>query len=234
MIRLIREGTAKYPWILAVIVGGIAITFVIGMGWYGYDEVAQPNIVATVGPYEVSKDEYLRAKRRYYRFYRDQLKQEDIKDETLQQLAINGLIMTTSWRMMADEFNLNVTDQELHDVIIKQKEFQKDGNFDPQFYQRLLAANRMSPTEFEAQRQSELLAEKARLIVAESTMLTPTELEEVKELHSRQTLEGAEPDQEMYEQIKMQFVLQKKQRAMQAFQSAIRARGDVTIREELL
>ena len=85
---------------------GIAITFVIGMGWYGYDEVAQPNTVATVGPYKVSKDEYLRAKRRYYRFYRDQLKQKDIKDETLQQLAINGLVATTSWRMMADNFNL--------------------------------------------------------------------------------------------------------------------------------
>ena len=92
----------------------------------------------------------------------------------------------------------------------------------------------MTPSQFEAQRQSELLAEKARLIVAESTMLTPSELEEVKALHSRQTLEGAEPDEQMYEQIKMQFVLQKKQRAMQAFQSALRARGDIVIREELL
>ncbi len=234
MIRLIREGTAKYPWILTVIVFLIAITFVIGMGWYGYDEVAQPNAVATVGDYSVSKEEYLRAKQRYYRFYRDQLKQDDIKDETLQQLAINGLITTTSWRMMADEFNLDVTPQELHDTIVNQKDFQKDGNFDPGFYQRLLTANRMTPSQYEAQRQSELLAEKARLLVAESTMLTPAELEEVQALNKRQTLEGTEPDETMYEQIKMQFVLQKKQRAMQAFQSALRGRGDIVIREELL
>jgi hypothetical protein len=32
----------------------------------------------------------------------------------------------------------------------------------------------------------------------------------------------------------MQFLIQKKQRAMQAFQAALRARGDVTIHQELL
>jgi hypothetical protein len=32
----------------------------------------------------------------------------------------------------------------------------------------------------------------------------------------------------------MQFVLQKKQRAMQAFQASLRARGDITIHQELL
>jgi hypothetical protein len=32
----------------------------------------------------------------------------------------------------------------------------------------------------------------------------------------------------------MQFLMQKKQRAMQAVQTALRARGDVTIHKELL
>ncbi len=233
MIRLIREGSAKYPWILKLVVAAIAVTFTVGMGWYGY-EASQPNAVASIGDYKVTKEEYFRAKKRYYQFYRDQLKQEDIKDETLQQLAVNGLITTKSWQMMADEFNLDVTPQELHDSIVAQKEFQKDGNFNPQHYQRLLKANRMTPAQFEQQQQAQLLAEKARLLVAESTLLTPTELEEVKELNDRQTLDGAEPDPQQFEQIKMQFVLQKKQRAMQAFQSALRGRGDIVIREELL
>ena len=233
MIRLIREGSSKYPWILKAVILTIAITFIVGMGWYGY-EASQPNAVASVGPYTVTKQEYLRAKQRLYRFYRDQLKQEEIKDETLQKLAIDGLITNKSWQMLADELDLSVSPQELHDAIVNQKDFQKDGVFDADYYQRLLVANRMKPNEYEQQRRNELLIEKARLLVSEATALTPTELQEVKDLHARQTLDGAEPDMTMFEQIKMQFVLQKKQRAMQAFQSALRARGDVTIHEEML
>jgi len=230
MIRVIREGS---PWVIKAVILVIAVTFVIGMGWYGY-EASQPNAIASVGPYTVTKQEYLRAKQRLYRIYRDQLKQEDVKDEMLQQLAIDSLVTNRSWQVLADEFGLSVSPQELHDAIVNQKDFQKDGVFDPEYYQRLLAANRMKPNEYEKQRRNELLIEKARLLVSEATALTPAELQEVKDLHARQTLEGAEPDMTMFEQIKMQFVIQKKQRAMQAFQSALRARGDITIHEELL
>jgi peptidyl-prolyl cis-trans isomerase D len=233
MIRIIREGSAKYPWILKGLILGIAVTFVIGMGWYGY-ESSQPNTVATIGPFKVTKDEYLRTKQGYYRFYRDQLKQEEIKEDTIKQLALEGLITTKSWQLLAEEFNLAVAPQELHDAIVTQKDFQKDGAFDTEYYQRLLAANRMTPHQYEQQRRNELLAEKARLLVAEATTLTPAEMKEVKELTARQTLEGAEPDPTVLEQIRMQFLMQKKQRAMQAFQAALRARGDVTIHEELL
>ncbi len=233
MIRLIREGASKYPWILKFLILGIAIAFIGGMGWYGY-EASQPNAVASVGPYIVTKQEYLRAKQRYYRLYRDQLKQEDIKDETLQQLAIDGLVTNKSWLVLANEFGLVVSPQELHDAIVNQTNFQKDGVFDPKYYQRLLAANRMKPKEYEEQRRSDLLIEKARLLVSEATTLTPAELKEVTDLNARQTLDGAEPDLKVFEQIKMQFLLQKKQRAMQAFQASLRARGDVTIHEELL
>jgi hypothetical protein len=230
MIRLIREGS---PWVIKAVILLIAVTFVIGMGWYGY-EASQPNAVASVGPYTIDKQEYLRAKQRYYRFYRDQLKQEDVKDETIQQLALDGLITNKSWRVLADEFKLSVSPQELHDAIVNQKDFQKDGVFDPEYYQRLLAANRTKPHEYEEKRREELLIEKARLLVSEATTLTPAELQEVKDLNARQTLEGTEPDLKVFEQIKMQFLLQKKQRAMQAFQATLRVRSDITIHEELL
>ncbi len=233
MIRLIREGSAKYPWILVGIIAIIALAFIVTMGWDGFGN-SQSNVVAEVGPYKVTKQEYLQAKQRFYRIYRDQLKQEDVKDETLQQLAIDNLVTNKSWQVLADEFGLVVSPKELHDAIVNQKDFQKDGVFDPEYYQRLLAANRRKPHDYEQQRRNELRMEKARLLVSEATALTPTELQEVKDLHARQSLDGAEPDMAMFEQIKMQFVLQKKQRAMQAFQAALRARGDVTIHQELL
>ena len=233
MIRIIREGSAKYPWILIGIIFVIALAFIATMGWDGFGN-SQSNVVASVGQYDVTKQEYLRAKQRYSRLYRDQLKQEDVKDETLQQLAIDGLITNKAWLVLADKFQLVVSAQELHDAIVNQTNFQKDGAFDPKYYQRLLAANRMKPKEYEEQRRSDLLIEKARLLVSEATTLTPAELQEVTDLNARQTLDGAEPDPKVFEQIKMQFLLQKKQRAMQAFQVSLRTSGDIIIHEELL
>ncbi len=232
MLRTMREGSEKHPWILWAILISIGITFVIVGAWDF--QGSTPNTVAEVGPYKVTLEEYRQAKRRYSKFYRDQLQQEDVKDETIQQLAIDSLVTNKSWQILADEFGLAVSPQELHDDIVNQKDFQKDGAFDPTFYQRLLAANRMKPHDYEQRRRNELLIEKARLIASDATALTPGELQEVKDLNARQTLEGTEPDMKMFEQIKMQFLLQKKQRAMQAFQAALRARGDVTIHQELL
>lgn len=232
MLRTMREGSQRHPWILWLILITIGITFVI-VGAWDY-QGSGPNTVAEVGPYKVTKQEYLRAKQRYARFYRDQLKQDDVKDETIQQLALDSLVTNKSWRVLADQFGLAVSPQELADSIVKLDDFKKDGVFDPQYYQRLLAANRMKPNEYETQRRNELLIEKARLLVSEATTLSPAEIQEVKDLNARQTLEGAEPDLNALEQTKMQFLLQKKQRAMQAFQASLRAGGEVTIHEELL
>lgn len=232
MLRTMREGSQRHPWILWLILITIGITFVI-VGAWDY-QGSGPNTVAEVGPYKVTKQEYLRAKQRYARFYRDQLKQDDVKDETIQQLALDSLVTNKSWRVLADQFGLAVSPQELTDSIVKLDDFKKDGVFDPQYYQRLLAANRMKPNEYETQRRNELLIEKARLLVSEATTLSPAEIQEVKDLNARQTLEGAEPDLNALEQTKMQFLLQKKQRAMQAFQASLRAGGEVTIHEELL
>ena len=34
MIKLMREGAHKYPWVLKSIMGILAIAFVVGMGWW--------------------------------------------------------------------------------------------------------------------------------------------------------------------------------------------------------
>ena len=135
---------------------------------------------------------------------------------------------------MADQLGLSIAPEELTEAIVTQKEFHRDGKFDPQFYERLLKANRMTPHDFEEQRTVELIRDKARLLVMESTTLTPAELKEVNELAARQASEGSEPDAATLERIKLQFLFQKKQRGVQAFQAAMRANANVQIHEELL
>lgn len=233
MIRIIREGSEKHPWLLKIIMGIIAVTFVVGMGWFGY-EAAQPTAVAKVGPYEISLDEYRRTYQNFARFYKEQLKQEDVKEDTLKRLAINSLVEAKVWHVLADQLELDLSPEELRDAIVAQKEFQREGTFDPQYYERLLTYNRLTPKKYEQQRTIELIRDKARLLVTDAVTLTPAELTEVKDLAARQAGEGQEPDEATIERIKFQFLLQKKQRALQAFQSAIRAQTEIDIREELL
>lgn len=233
MIKIIREGSQKYPWILKTLMLVIAVTFVIGMGWWGF-EASQPNIVATVGPYKITFDEYRRAYQRAYRFYRDQLKQEDVDEDTLKKLVLQSLMENKIWTIAADRFGIDVSAKELHDVITSQPEFQKDGTFNPQYYQRLLAANRLTPAAYERRRRAELIADKARLLVMESTTLTPEELQEVEELAKRRAGDGKEPDAALIEQVRSQFLMQKKQRALQAFQAALLASLEVETNDALL
>lgn len=233
MIRTIREGSQKYPWILKTIIVVIAVTFIGGMGWYGY-EAARPNSVATIGSYTVSLDEYRRAKQRLYRFYKDQMKDEKIDDEQLKQMALNGLLEGKTWSMLADQLNISITPEDLHDAIVSQKEFQRDGQFDPEYYQRLLQANRLTPSQYEKLRTLDLIRGRARLVVMEGTTLTPAELQEAKELAARQGKEGAEPEAAAIERTKLQLLFQKRQRAMLALQTAMREKAQIVVDKELL
>ncbi|RMH06467.1 MAG: hypothetical protein D6704_07320 [Nitrospirae bacterium] len=236
MIKLIREGAKKYPWILKIVMLVVAVTFIVGMGWFGYEQSQRPNAVALVGPYQITLQDFRRAFNNTYRFYRDQLKQEKIDEEMLKHVVIGGLVDSTVWTLAADELDLDVSEQELRRAIMARKEFQKDGKFNPQFYYRLLAMNHLTPKQYEAQRIKDLLAEKAKFIVQDVAALTPSEQKEVQELAARQT---AEVDDEaeiakVRERIRWQLLFQKKQRALQAFQAALREKAHVEVREEYL
>ena len=236
MIKLIREGAKKYPWILKLIVLLIAITFVVGMGWFGYEQSQQTAAVAQVGPYPITRDEFRGAYNRAYRFYKEQLKQEDVDEESLKQLVISQLINGKTWDLTVEEFDLAVSPEELKSSIMERKEFQKDGVFDPQLYHRLLTANRFSPQEFESQISSDLLTEKAQLIVQDVAALTPAEMKEVDDLASRQSAGKDDPAEieKIHERIRLQFLFQKKQRALQAFQAAMREKTEIEIHDEFL
>ncbi len=236
MIKLIREGSKKYPWVLKVVILLIAVTFVIGMGWFGYESSQQPNAVAVVGPYTVSLDEFRRAYNRTYQFYKDELKQEEVDEEDLKRKVINAMVDRKVWLVTADEWDLGVPPDTLRQEIVKRKEFQKDGTFDAELYHRILAANRLSPKQFERQLAKDLLSQQAQMIVQDVATLNPSEVQEAEELAERQTagIEDEAEKERIRQRIRLQILFQKKQRALQAFQTAKRMASDVDIREEFL
>ena len=238
MIKLIREGSKKYPWMLKIIMLIIGVTFVIGMGWFGFDNAQQPNVVAAVGPYTVDARDFRDAYNRTYDAYKDQIEQEEMTEDDLKLGVVNSLVGRKLWLVVAEDLDIAVHPDELRAAIIKREEFQRDGIFDPKVYHRLLAANGTSPAAFERELTKDLMTQKMQLIVQDVVTLNPAEMEEVNELVARQTA-GMDDEKEIETftaGIRLELLMQKRQLALEAFQAAMRRHhtADVEIYKEFL
>ena len=232
MIKLMREAAHNYPWLLKSVMGILAIAFIITMGWWGFEQ-QEPNAVASIGSLNVTREEFLRSYENLYRFYKEKLP-GDFKDETLKELALERLVETKLWMLAAEQMGLQVTPAELHDDIVQRQDFQQNGKFDPDHYRRVLAANRLTPALFESLHTTELMGDKARMVILDSVTLTPAEIAEADTLMARQSQPENPSGPSARDRIKMDFLQQKQQRAMMAFQDALRATVPIKIRKELL
>lgn len=234
MIKLMREGAHKYPWLLKSMMGILAIAFVVGMGWWGFTD-SQSKAIASVGELPISREEYRRAYENTYRYYKDNV-QGDFKEETLKQFVLDGLIHSRLWTLAAKDMGVTVSPAELRDDIVRRPDFQKNGQFDPDLYRRLLAANRLTPALFESMHATELLREKARMMVRDSVALTPAEIAEAQTLLARQTQTEAsgQPAQTANERLLQDFLFQKQQRALMAYQEALKANVPIQVHKEML
>lgn len=186
MLKLMRESSHSYPWLLKSIMGIIALAFVITMGWWGFGE--QPGaVVASVGDLTVSRDEFRRAYENTYRLYKDKVPGE-LKDETIKQMVVDQLVDNRTWLIAAKNMGLTVADADLREVIMQIPDFQKNGAFDPEIYRQLLAANHLTPAIFEAIEAKEILSNKARMIIRDAVALTPAELAEAQALTDRKSV----------------------------------------------
>ena len=99
-----------------------------------------------------------------------------LKAMRLGRQVLNGIIQETLVAQEAARTGLDVTPQELRLAIGGISAFQNDkGQFDPEAYKRVLAAQRMSPAEFEQDMRRQILREKMFGIVATSAWVSPTE-----------------------------------------------------------
>lgn len=232
MIKILRFANEKYPWFLAITMGFIAITFIVGMGWWGFGD-SSGSVVATVGDLSISLDEFKRAYENTYRFYKEKVPGE-FKDETIKQYVVEQLVDHRVWLIAAHNLGLTVSDGDLRDSILQVPEFQKNGHFDPEHYQRLLAANHLTPAMFESMQAKELLSLKARMTVSDAVALTPAELAEAQALMLRQP----DPDPAKAAAAKDRAIhdvlFQKQQRTLAAYAQALKATLPITIRRELL
>ena len=232
MIKILRYTHDQYPWLLAGAMGFIAITFVVGMGWWGFGEPSG-NVVASVGDLTVSRDEFRRAYENTYRAYKEKIP-GDFKDETIKQYVVEQLIENRLWLSVAKEMGLTVSDDDLRDVITRIPDFQRNGTFDPEIYKRLLAANHLTPAIFEAMETRDVLTTKAKMVVRDAVALTPTELIEAQALTLRQPESDPAKAAAAQDRAVQDLLFQKQQRALMAYTEALKTKFPITIHRELL
>ncbi len=223
MIRLIREKAIENPWLFRGIMGILAITFAISLAWVGNNESSHgDNVIAEIDQDTISIEEYRRVYKNMARFYREILK-DQFDEKKFRKQVVDLLVEQKLWLHEADRMKLQVTDAELRDELLKLPGFQKDGQFNAEIYKRVLASEHLTPEKFEAQQREELIVNKAKTLIRQSSALTPAEVAEI-ELSKPQDLN----------QERESRLAQKKEKALHAYTMALKQKAVIFIKEELL
>src|SRR5437879_7433197 len=127
MLKIIRESAIERPWFYRTLMGLIAAAFVISMGWWGFEQNKEDNVIAG-GNDRVTRDEYQRTYQSLYRQYKE-LMQRDLPEEQIKQMVVDQLIASRLWSQAAKDMGVTVTPGELREAIAKLPEFQRNGKF---------------------------------------------------------------------------------------------------------
>jgi peptidyl-prolyl cis-trans isomerase D len=181
MLNYLRKYSRS--WMIALIIGAIAIVFVFTFG-YGGRKSGGPGVVATVNGEPIGLSAY---QQQYYdllRQYQEQSQSEPteelVKAMRLKEMALQRLIGEALMLQAAERQGLKVSDAELRDEIQRLPYFQRGGRFDEQIYDIILSRNRLTPAIFEAQERRRLQMNK---VFADLTSLAKVSEAELLEMY---------------------------------------------------
>ncbi len=239
MLKIVRELAVENPWVLKIIMGIIAVTFVLSMGWYGIQS-RDADVAISVNGLDIKAQEYSRAYNRavesYRNMYKDQFDAEMLEKMNVREKVMDELVARKLWLASANELGLKVSDEELRDGIMKMKMFHRDGRFDRKLYKNILDANRLSETVFEESQREEFLIEKMKSVVMDSVTVSDSEVNESFPL-SLPAGKGGAPAERLPEELQRlkKFVkFQKQEKAVMSYAVAMRAKAQIKVNKELL
>ena len=180
MLQILRQkAQSTFIQIIVVIIALVFIFWGVGANLNGDRQAA-----IVVNDEEISFQEFQRAYDNAYQRLSDQLGGNVPKGlaETfgIKQQVINQLIQTALLRQGANEMGLQVSGQEIRDLIETMVQFQENGAFNLDRYKAVLAANRMAPTKFEDSMRFDRLSEvAAREIGNFAAAATDFEIQEI-------------------------------------------------------
>lgn len=176
MLESIRSGAKSFG--VKVIFGLIILVFVFwGIG--NYNDRDYTNVVAVVNGEPIVAMEFEKAyshEEEYLLRTNPGLTREQLAKEHLGRKVLNDLIRATLIAQEAKRAGIVVSPQEMRLAVGQLKAFQDDkGQFDPGAYTRVLAAQRMTPVQYEKDLADELLREKMFALVTAPAWMDPAE-----------------------------------------------------------
>jgi len=221
MIKVMRKH-AKYFYFLFFIV---ILSFVFwGMG--GVDDTGQSEVIAEVGEYKITTQEfwrlYDRTSRVYRKIYKDKF-EEMMKEMNLKEKILDSMVNEHVLLISAQEMGIQVGDQELNDAITHETMFQRDGVFDKEIYVNRLRLNRLTPEAYESMIRQELIVKKLRRLIELSV--------DTSEIDS-QTL--VTDDEQIANMIKEQLINEKKEQAVKSFIEGAKQNIKITIHKDII
>jgi hypothetical protein len=197
MLKMMRTN-AKYFYILFVVV---ILSFIFwGIG--PKDGAENGDILAEVGPYKITAQEYWRAYDNTFKFYRELYKDkfdEDMQKKlNLKENVLNAMVDNRLLLVAAANNGMTVSDDELNRAIESEPAFMRDGVFDTNVYQNRLRLERITPEIYEASKREELTIQKMRRLIELSVSVPAEDLARMqadeKNAQALQALLGAAKD----------------------------------------
>jgi parvulin-like peptidyl-prolyl isomerase len=197
MLKMMRTN-AKYFYILFVVV---ILSFIFwGIG--PKDGAENGDILAEVGPYKITAQEYWRAYDNTFKFYRELYKDkfdEDMQKKlNLKENVLNAMVDNRLLLVAAANNGMTVSDDELNRAIESEPAFMRDGVFDMNVYQNRLRLERITPEIYEASKREELTIQKMRRLIELSVSVPAEDLARMqadeKNAQALQALLGAAKD----------------------------------------
>ncbi len=155
-------------WLVKLLFAAIVIVFVFwGIGSFTED---RQETVAVINDQPILVQEFSRAYENAAQRMRQQnpeISREDLRQMQFRQQVFSQMLNSRLLLQQAQELGLSVTQQELQEEITSIPAFfDETGSFDPGRYERMLSAQRMTPSQFERDFKQSLLMDKMEKYIA--------------------------------------------------------------------
>ncbi|QLG87187.1 SurA N-terminal domain-containing protein [Chitinibacter bivalviorum] len=154
-----------------IVLGLVSAGLVIGFGLSGYSAMGESdNYLAKVGKTQITERQLAEA-------IGNQAVPDDMKPMVVEQLVSQQLLQEK-----AQQLRMTVPDAVLREAIGSIPAFQVDGKFDSKRYQELLAAQQMTPTQFEDKLKKDLVLRQLMDGVMQTGFVSNSELQRLNSL----------------------------------------------------
>jgi peptidyl-prolyl cis-trans isomerase D len=207
MLHFIRD--RAQGWIAWFIVGLISIPFAL-WGVNSYLTGASDVVVAEVNGKEIKQVELQRSVQQYRDQMRNMLGEQFdpamFEGNAMKRSILDGLIEQQLLREANDKLGQTISDAAISNIIRTTPAFQRDGEFDSEYYSMVLARAGFSPTTYEAQLRNDLMSQELTQNIQQSAIVSNTALKHALSLEKqkREIAYGVIPVQDYLEQVNVE------------------------------